>query len=76
MPILQSTPVWSAEGDQANAQFGWSVAGAGDVNNDGYDDVIVGARRFDNGETNEGRAFVYHGPLPVTTSSDCPVEAP
>ncbi|MEZ6036083.1 MAG: VCBS repeat-containing protein [Planctomycetota bacterium] len=25
------------------SQFGWSVAGAGDVDHDGYDDVIVGA---------------------------------
>jgi hypothetical protein len=37
------------------------VASAGDVNGDGYSDVIVGAYQFDNGETDEGRAFVYHG---------------
>ena len=41
--------------------FGVSVGTAGDVNGDGYGDVIVGAPRYDNGETNEGRAFVYHG---------------
>ena len=34
-------------------QFGISVATAGDVNGDGYSDVIVGAR-FDNGQSNEG----------------------
>ena len=34
---------------------------AGDVNGDGYSDVIVGARKYDNGQTDEGRAFVYHG---------------
>ncbi len=34
---------------------------AGDVNGDGYADVIVGAYSYDNGETNEGRAYVYHG---------------
>jgi hypothetical protein len=40
----------------------FSVASAGDVNGDGYSDVIVGAYRlFDNGQTDEGRAFVYHG---------------
>ena len=27
----------------------------------GYDDVLVGAPGFDNGESDEGRAFVYHG---------------
>ena len=52
---------WTAEGDQANAIFGRAVGTAGDVNGDGYSDVIVGARRYDNGETDEGRAFVYHG---------------
>lgn len=52
---------WSAEGDQAGANFGDSVGSAGDVNGDGFSDVIVGAARYDNGEIDEGRAFVYHG---------------
>ncbi len=34
--------------------FGSSVAGVGDLNNDGYGDVAVGAPHV-------GRAFVYHG---------------
>lgn len=58
---LSSTPNWIAEGNQAVALFGSSVAGAGDVNGDGYSDVVIGAPYFDNGQTNEGRAFVYHG---------------
>jgi len=36
------------------------VSTAGDVNNDGYDDVIVGANSYDNGET-EGAAWIYLG---------------
>src|SRR5262249_31359115 len=58
---LRVHPTWKVEGDQAGAQFGFSVGTAGDVNGDGYDDVIVGAFYYDNGQTNEGRAFVYHG---------------
>jgi hypothetical protein len=58
---LSTTPDWTAESNQAGAQFGFSVASAGDVNGDGFSDVIVGAWLFDNGETDEGRAFVYHG---------------
>ena len=52
---------WTADGNQASGTFGRSVSTAGDVNGDGYNDVIVGAYLFDNGQTNEGRAFVYHG---------------
>ncbi|MCX7691754.1 integrin alpha, partial [Thermoflexus sp.] len=49
------------ESNQANARFGVSVASAGDVNGDGYSDVIIGAYWYDNGETDEGAAFIYHG---------------
>ncbi len=58
--IPASAP-WSAEGDQAYAQFGTSVGTAGDVNGDGYADVIVGAYKHDNGQDDEGRVYVYHG---------------
>jgi hypothetical protein len=58
---LPATPDWSVEGGQVGANFGVSVGAAGDVNGDGYDDVIVGANFYDNGQTDEGRAYVYHG---------------
>lgn len=38
--------------------FGFSVAGAGDVDNDGMADVIVGAPRY---SSNCGRAYLYTG---------------
>jgi len=58
---LSSSPAWMAESNQANSGYGVSVSTAGDVNGDGYDDVIVGAYLYDNGQTDEGRAYVYHG---------------
>jgi hypothetical protein len=68
-PLLTAA-AWTAESNQASAQFGWSVASAGDVNGDGYGDVIAGASAFDNGETDEGRAFVYLGsPSGLTTAA-------
>lgn len=58
---LSITGDWLAESDQVSAEFGVSVATAGDVNGDGYSDIIVGARYYDNGQTNEGRTYVFHG---------------
>ncbi|MBP6573216.1 MAG: FG-GAP repeat protein [Flavobacteriales bacterium] len=51
------------QSDQIGAQFGCSVSTAGDVNNDGFSDLIVGARTWESSaaENNEGGAFVYHG---------------
>ncbi|HEV8699662.1 MAG TPA: MopE-related protein [Candidatus Polarisedimenticolia bacterium] len=54
-------PAWTGRGDQFEELFGASVAGAGDVNGDGYDDLIVGAPRFDGGFFDEGRAFLFLG---------------
>ncbi|MFA5772076.1 MAG: FG-GAP-like repeat-containing protein, partial [Thermoplasmata archaeon] len=41
--------------------FGWSVSNAGDVNNDGYADVVVGAPGWNGASDNKGRAYVYLG---------------
>ncbi|MET7256237.1 FG-GAP-like repeat-containing protein [Dyadobacter fermentans] len=47
--------------DQSYMWLGFSVASAGDVNGDGYSDVVIGAPKYDLGEENEGGAFVYKG---------------
>lgn len=49
-------------GDQAGEAFGWSVAGAGDVNADGYADFLIGAPLADvSGKSFAGYARVYSG---------------
>ena len=73
---LAAVADWSAESDQDGAQFGFSVASAGDVNGDGFADVIIGANAFDNGENDEGGAFLYLGsPAGLSTAPDWSVES-
>ena len=58
-------------GAAAGDQFGISVSTAGDVNGDGYSDVIVGAYDNDAGGNNAGRAYLYTNSL---TGTDIPDE--
>ncbi len=53
--------LFTFNGDSANDRFGFSVSGAGDVNNDGLADLIVGAPQDDNNGLNSGRARVFSG---------------
>src|SRR5258708_26324192 len=46
---------------QAGDFAGWSVSPAGDVNGDGFADVIVGAPRGNSGDTAGGQAYVVFG---------------
>jgi hypothetical protein len=53
---LPATWNWRAEANAAASEFGYAVSTAGDVNGDGYSDVIVGAPKYDGGQADEGRA--------------------
>jgi hypothetical protein len=51
----------AVNGQNDNDQLGFSVSGAGDVNADGYDDVIVGANQADAGGDMRGSVYVFSG---------------
>ncbi|MBD3336403.1 MAG: T9SS type A sorting domain-containing protein [Candidatus Eisenbacteria bacterium] len=53
-------PVWAAYGAQDAGGFGTCVASA-DVNADGFSDILVGAPEHTQGQTEEGRVFLYYG---------------
>jgi hypothetical protein len=41
--------------------FGWSVASAGDVNGDGYADIIAGSPGYSREKAGEGGIFLFYG---------------
>jgi hypothetical protein len=75
------TPSWQFETLVDQAQVGYSVAWAGDVNRDGFDDWMVGAPYNSGGESNEGAVYLFYGgsgalsTVPVWTQESNHVEA-
>ncbi len=67
---IDATPDWEYAVPQAGANFGTAVARAGDVNGDGYDDLIVGAPNYDTTATDTGGAFVFFGGAAPHTTPD------
>jgi FG-GAP repeat protein/flagellar hook capping protein FlgD len=57
-------------GEVGNDRFGFSVSGAGDRNQDGYDDIIVGAPGHDSQGFDKGAVYVFLGGLSVNGISD------
>ena len=60
-PVL-SAATTTMTGSAVNDYLGWSASSAGDVNGDGYDDVIIGAPGYDSSSDSDvGAAQIQHG---------------
>ncbi|MBK9226736.1 MAG: VCBS repeat-containing protein [Ignavibacteria bacterium] len=58
---LSSTPAWTSIGANQSSAYGNSISTAGDVNGDGYSDVIIGEPGYKEASVSKGRALVYYG---------------
>ncbi len=66
---MNNTADVTLTGSAAGDNFGYSVSSAGDVDGDGYSDVIVGAYGY-NAATNQGRAYIYFGAASMDNGAD------
>jgi hypothetical protein len=61
----QQLPTWEVFGEKKGSEFGTALDGAGDINHDGYDDIVVGAANYmgtaPSDEAGEGAVYVYYG---------------
>ena len=62
---LDAAGAWIV-GENPYDYAGWSVAGAGDVDADGYDDLLVGAYGNDRQQPEGGAAYLVKGPVEGT----------
>jgi hypothetical protein len=59
---LRDVPDAEIFGDQAGQRLGEAaLAPAGDVNGDGFGDLIIASDNYDNGELNEGMVWLHYG---------------
>jgi len=58
---LSGNIAWLAYGKKAEASFGYAVASAGDVNGDGFSDVLIGGPDYKTDRDPVGRADLYLG---------------
>ena len=58
---LSTTATWTVHGGEDGGLFGALVAGAGDVDRDGFDDLLVAEHGWTGSDQGQGRVHVFEG---------------
>lgn len=69
-PLLDTIPDVIINGHDEEA-FGTSVGSGGDVNSDGFEDIVVGADENSEAYPGAGKVYVFFGGNPMDTIPDC-----
>ena len=73
--VLDSSADWVVTGhDRPTFHFAWSAVNGGDLNKDGFSDVLVG--EISNAESIPGRVLVYYGGSEPDTIPDVVIDGP
>ena len=56
----------SQGGSRADVHLGRSIAAVGDIDQDGHNDLVVGAKKSDQNGSDSGALYLYFGPLSGT----------
>jgi hypothetical protein len=67
--ISSSSAVATISAEAFGDNLGFSVASAGDVNGDGIDDILIGARSNDTNGIQSGRVYLFYGPVSGSLSA-------
>ncbi|UCG69340.1 MAG: FG-GAP repeat protein, partial [Thermoplasmata archaeon] len=67
---INSDPDMILETSPTMDEFGCAISSAGDVNGDGFDDVIIGAYSSHAEGSSSGRAYIFHGGDPFDDTPD------
>ena len=72
-PYLDGVPELAIFGQDDDGMFGYIVAGAGDLNGDGYDDLMISAPSSNVTGYYAGRVAIYYGGPKMDTIPDVPM---
>ena len=61
--VSRESTIFQIEADSDDDNFGRNIQSCGDINNDGFDDIVISAKSTDYLVENGGSIHIFYGPL-------------